>query len=65
MLKTLMKSRKKAQQSVVSSKTELLDTVNNSIDMNHEILHKLQTTNTDVVGAMEEIMESSKKLREL
>ena len=52
----------KAQQSVVSSKTELLDTVNNSIDMNHEILHKLQTTNTEVVGAMEEIMESSKKI---
>jgi methyl-accepting chemotaxis protein len=52
----------RAQQSVVSSKTELLYTVNNSIDMNHEILHKLQTTNTEVVSAMEEIMESSKKI---
>ncbi len=53
---------KQARETVVDSKTQLLDTVNNSIDMNHDILHKLQTTNTDVVGAMEEIMESSKKI---
>jgi methyl-accepting chemotaxis protein len=52
----------KAQQSVVDSRTELLDTVNNSIDTNQEMLQNLQSTNTSVVEAMEEIMESSKKI---
>ncbi len=53
---------KKAQQSVVSSRTELLDTVNNSIETNHEMLQNLQNTNTSVVDQMSEIMESSKKI---
>jgi methyl-accepting chemotaxis protein len=53
---------KQARETVVGSKTQLLDTVNNSIDMNHDILQNLQTTNTDVVGAMEKIMDSSKKI---
>jgi methyl-accepting chemotaxis protein len=52
----------KAQKSVVDSRTELLDTVNNSIETNQEMLHNLQSTNTSVVEAMEEIMESSKKI---
>ncbi|MBC8257464.1 MAG: HAMP domain-containing protein [SAR324 cluster bacterium] len=52
----------KAQQSVVDSRTELLDTVNNSIETNQEMLQNLQSTNTSVVEAMEEIMESSKKI---
>ena len=52
----------KAQKSVVDSRTELLDAVNNSIEMNQEMLHNLQSTNTSVVEAMEEIMESSKKI---
>jgi methyl-accepting chemotaxis protein len=52
----------KAQQSVVDSRTELLDTVNKSIDTNQEMLQNLQSTNTSVVTAMEEIMESSKKI---
>ena len=53
---------KKAQQSVVDSRTELLDTVDNSIETNQEMLKNLQSTNTNVVEAMEEIMESSKKI---
>ena len=52
----------KAQQFVVDSRTELLDTVNNSIETNQEMLQNLQQTNTSVVTAMEEIMESSKKI---
>jgi len=52
----------KAQKSVVDSRTELLDTVNNSIETNQEMLQNLQQTNTSVVEAMEEIMESSKKI---
>jgi methyl-accepting chemotaxis protein len=52
----------KAQQSVVDSRTELLETVNKSIDTNQEMLQNLQQTNTSVVEAMEEIMESSKKI---
>ena len=52
----------KAQLSVVESRTELLDTVNKSIDTNQEMLQNLQSTNTSVVTAMEEIMESSKKI---
>jgi methyl-accepting chemotaxis protein len=53
---------KKAQQSVVDSRTELLDTVDNSIVTNQDMLKNLQSTNTNVVEAMEEIMESSKKI---
>ena len=53
---------KKAQQSVVTSRTELLDTVNDSIETNHEMLQNLQNTNTSVVDQMSEIMESSKKI---
>jgi len=53
---------KKAQQSVVTSRTELLDTVNSSIETNQEMLQNLQQTNTSVVDAMSEIMESSKKI---
>jgi methyl-accepting chemotaxis protein len=52
----------KAQNSVVDSRTELLDAVNNSIEMNQDMLENLQSTNKDVVSAMEEIMESSKKI---
>jgi len=52
----------KAQQSVVGSRTELLDTVNKSIDTNQEMLQNLQSTNNSVVTAMEEIMENSKKI---
>ncbi len=52
----------KAQLSVVESRTELLDTVNNSIETNQEMLQNLQSTNSSVVTAMEEIMESSKKI---
>jgi methyl-accepting chemotaxis protein len=52
----------KAQLSVVDSRTELLDTVNNSIETNQEMLQNLQSTNSSVVTAMEEIMESSKKI---
>jgi len=53
---------KKAEKSVVDSKTQLLDTVNSSIDTNQDLLQNLQATNTRVVSAMEEIMESSKKI---
>ena len=53
---------KKAQQSVVESRTEILDTVDNSIETNQDMLKNLQTTNSSVVNAMEEIMESSKKI---
>ena len=53
---------KKAQQSVVLSRTELLDTVNSSIETNQEMLKNLQSTNSSVVTAMEEIMESSKRI---
>ena len=53
---------KKAEKSVVDSRTQLLDTVNNSIDTNQDLLQNLQATNTRVVSAMEEIMESSKKI---
>ena len=53
---------KKAQQSVVTSRTELMDTVNNSIETNQEMLQNLQNTNTSVVDQMSEIMESSKKI---
>jgi len=52
----------KAQKSVGSSRTELLDTVNNSIETNQEMLLNMQSTNKSVVIAMEEIMESSKKI---
>ena len=52
----------KAQKSVVDSRTELLDAVNHSIEMNQDMLQNLQSTNKDVVSAMEEIMESSKKI---
>ena len=52
----------KAQQTVVDSRTQLLDTVNDSIEMNQEMLQNLQITNKSVVEAMEEIMESSKKI---
>ena len=52
----------KAEQSVVDSRTELLDTVTNSIATNKELLQNLQSTNSSVVTAMEEIMESSKKI---
>jgi methyl-accepting chemotaxis protein len=52
----------KAQQSVVGSRTELLDTVNKSIDTNQDMLQNLQSTNNSVVTAMEEIMENSKKI---
>ena len=53
---------KKAEKSVVTSRTELMDTVNNSIETNHEMLQNLQNTNTSVVDQMSEIMESSKKI---
>jgi len=53
---------KKAEKSVVDSKTQLLDTVNNSINTNQDLLQNLQATNKRVVSAMEEIMESSKKI---
>ena len=52
----------KAQQTVVESRTQLLDTVNDSIEINQEMLQDLQNTNKNVVKAMEEIMESSKKI---
>ena len=52
----------KAQQTVVDSRTQLLDTVNDSILINQEMLQDLQNTNKSVVKAMEEIMESSKKI---
>ena len=53
---------KKAQESVVTSRTELMDTVNDSIETNQEMLQNLQNTNTSVVDQMSEIMESSKKI---
>ena len=53
---------KKAQQSVGTSRTELMDTVNSSIETNQEMLQNLQNTNTSVVDQMSEIMESSKKI---
>ena len=52
----------KAQQTVVDSRTQLLDTVNDSIVINQEMLQDLQNTNKNVVKAMEQIMESSKKI---
>ena len=52
----------KAQQTVVDSRTQLLDTVNDSIEINQEMLQDLQNTNKSVVKAMEQIMESSKKI---
>ena len=52
----------KAQQTVVDSRTQLLDTVNDSIVINQEMLQDLQNTNKSVVKAMEQIMESSKKI---
>jgi len=52
----------KAQQTVVDSRTQLLDTVNDSIEINQKMLQDLQNTNKSVVKAMEEIMESSKKI---
>jgi len=52
----------KAQQTVVDSRTQLLDTVNESIEINQEMLQDLQNTNKSVVKAMEEIMESSRKI---
>nr|MCS5553512.1 methyl-accepting chemotaxis protein [SAR324 cluster bacterium] len=52
----------KAQQTVVDSRTQLLDTVNDSIVINQEMLQNLQNTNKSVVKAMEQIMESSKKI---
>ena len=53
---------KKAQQSVVLSRTEILETVDSSIETNQEMLKNLQSTNSSVVTAMEEIMESSKRI---
>ena len=47
----------KAQKSVVDSRTELLDAVNSSIETNQEMLQNLQSTNTSVVEAMEEIID--------
>jgi methyl-accepting chemotaxis protein len=60
--KNANKITQKAQQTVVDSRTQLLDTVNDSIEMNQEMLQNLQITNKSVVEAMEEIMESSKKI---
>ena len=61
-IETNQEMLEKAQQSVVDSRTELLDTVDNSIETNQEMLQNLQSTNSSVVTAMEEIMESSKKI---
>ena len=47
---------------MVDSRTQLLDTVIDSIVINQEMLLDLQDTNKNVVKAMEEIMESSKKI---
>ena len=53
---------KNAQQSVEKSRKQLLDTVDDSITNNHEMLSSLQETNSKVVDAMEDIMLGSKKI---
>ena len=53
---------KNAQQSVEKSRKQLLDTVDDSITNNHEMLTSLQETNSKVVDAMEDIMLGSKKI---
>ena len=60
-IETNQEMLKKAQQSVVDSRTEILETVDSSIETNQEMLKNLQGTNSSVVTAMEEIMESFKK----
>ena len=61
-IETTQEMLKKAQQSVVDSRTEILETVDSSIETNQEMLKNLQSTNSSVVTAMEEIMESSKRI---
>ena len=61
-IETNQEMLKKAQQSVVDSRTEILETVDSSIETNQEMLKNLQGTNSSVVTAMEEIMESSKRI---
>ena len=61
-IETNQEMLKKAQQSVVDSRTEILETVDSSIETNQEMLKNLQSTNSSVVTAMEEIMESSKRI---
>ena len=61
-IETNQEMLKKAQQSVVDSRTEILETVDSSIETNQEMLRNLQSTNSSVVTAMEEIMESSKRI---
>ncbi|SVD44719.1 uncharacterized protein METZ01_LOCUS397573, partial [marine metagenome] len=53
---------KNAQQSVEKNRKQLLDTVDDSITNNHEMLSSLQETNSKVVDAMEDIMLGSKKI---
>jgi methyl-accepting chemotaxis protein len=61
-IETNQEMLKKAQQSVVDSRTEILETVDSSIETNQDMLKNLQSTNSSVVTAMEEIMESSKRI---
>ena len=61
-IETNQEMLKKAQQSVVDSRTEILETVDSSIETNQEMLKNLPSTNSSVVTAMEEIMESSKRI---
>ena len=61
-IETNQEMLKKAQQSVVDSRTEILETGDSSIETNQEMLKNLQSTNSSVVTAMEEIMESSKRI---
>ena len=53
---------KTAQKSVENSRKQLLDTVDESIKNNQEMLTTLQETNSKVVDAMEDIMSGSKKI---
>ena len=53
---------KNAQKSVENSRKQLLDTVDESIKNNQEMLTTLQKTNSKVVDAMEDIMSGSKKI---
>ena len=53
---------KYAQKSVENSRKQLLDTVDESIKNNQEMLTTLQETNSKVVDAMEDIMSGSKKI---
>ena len=53
---------KNAQKSVENSRKQLLDTVDESIKNNQEMLTTLQETNSKVVDAMEDIMSGSKKI---